>query len=413
MFRKSETNNAIVVRLQNVRKHPNADRLQLATVLGTQVVIGLDMEENALVLYFDSNLRLGAEFIRYNNLSSSAELNEDPKAKGYFPKSGRVRAQKFRGSFSNGFVAPINSIFKIPDVNLDGMSMPGIVEGLEFTHFNDVEICSKYIIPVAMPVAFNARSRRCKRRQAERLFFWRHWDTKQLMRCLNQIGDEGRLVYVEEKIHGTSGRTGHVLVKNNRAWWQFWIPREEWKIVSGTRRVDNLSGHIGDVRQSIEDQVRSHLHKGEQIYYEIFGYNFTGKAIQDGFSYGCRPGEFKVVLYRVTITTLDGTCYDLDREQVYARARELNMLVPSHHEYIMGDECARRLCENLQNVDFVKLKGASLRSSLDEDTLLEGLVFWFQDDEGHWTCLKHKSEEFLEFTSKQVDEGAGDVEDSL
>ena len=196
MFRRAETNNAIVVRLTGVRPHPNADRLQIATVLGTQVIIDKTMVEDQLVIYFDSNLRLGAEFIRYNNLSSSAELNEDPKAKGYFPKSGRVRAQKFRGSFSNGFVAPIDSLFKIPDVNVGGMHTTDVVEGMEFTHINDVEICSKYIIPVAMPVAFNARSRRRKRRQAEHLFFWRHWDTKQLMRCLNQIGDEGRLVYI-------------------------------------------------------------------------------------------------------------------------------------------------------------------------------------------------------------------------
>lgn len=30
MLTKAETNNAIVVRLTNVRKHPNADRLKLA-----------------------------------------------------------------------------------------------------------------------------------------------------------------------------------------------------------------------------------------------------------------------------------------------------------------------------------------------------------------------------------------------
>ena len=40
MFTKEETNNAIVVKLNNVRKHPNADRLQLASVLGTTVVTG-------------------------------------------------------------------------------------------------------------------------------------------------------------------------------------------------------------------------------------------------------------------------------------------------------------------------------------------------------------------------------------
>jgi len=34
MIQRSPTNNAIVVKLENVRPHPNADRLKLATVLG-------------------------------------------------------------------------------------------------------------------------------------------------------------------------------------------------------------------------------------------------------------------------------------------------------------------------------------------------------------------------------------------
>jgi hypothetical protein len=411
MIRKNETNNVIVVRLQNVRKHPNADRLQLATVLGTQVIIGLDMKENDLVLYFDANLRLGVEYIRYNNLSSSVELNEDPKAKGYFPKSGRVCAQKFRGSFSNGFVAPIDSIFRIPDVNVGGVHVADITEGLEFTHVNDVEIASKYCIPVSISGAPGAQNSRSKKFKCTVEHFWKHWDTKQLMRCLNQIGDEGRSVYVEEKIHGTSGRTGHVLVKNNRAWWQFWIPREEWKIISGTRRTDHIHGHIHAVRQSVEDQVRSHLHKGEQIYYEIFGYDVGGKAIQEGFSYGCRSGEFKVMLYRVTITTADGISYDLDREQVYARARELGMCVPPHRNYIVDQVGAQRICECMGNLPTGT--DSSYRSTFDPNTLFEGIVVWFQNDEGRWTCLKYKSEEFFEFTSKQVDAGLGDVEDTL
>ena len=129
MFTKSETNNAIVVKLQIVRKHPNADRLQLATVLGTQVIVGLDMKEGDLVIYFDSNLCLSPDYIKYNNLSSCSGLNLDPKAKGYFPKSGKVRTVKLRESISNGFVAPIESVFNIPDAPADGMGVIDFVEG--------------------------------------------------------------------------------------------------------------------------------------------------------------------------------------------------------------------------------------------------------------------------------------------
>ena len=412
MFTKSETNNAIVVRLQNVRKHPNADRLQLATVLGTQVIIGLDMKEGDLVIYFDSNLRLSLSYIMYNNLSSCPELNIDPKAGGYFPKNGRVRAQKFRGSISNGFVAPIESLWTIPAAGRSDIAIVAVVEGLEFTSVCGVEICSKYIIPVSMPGAPGSRNRKKKVRFVIENFH-QHWDTKQVMRNLHQFGDKTRVVYIEEKVHGTSGRTGHVLVKNNRPFWKFWIPKEEWKIISGTRRVDNVGGHMHQVRQVIEKKIGQHLHKGEQVYYEIFGYDGQSQ-IQKGFNYGCNPGEFKVLLYRVTVTTLDGKCYDLDREQVYARARELGMLVPTHKCHSFDAAGIKATCENMSVMNFIYVnEDGSLRSSLDSDTLFEGFVFWFQDDEGHWNALKHKSLEFFGFTSKQMDEGSGDVEDNL
>ncbi len=34
---------ATVCRIEKITKHPNADRLALATILGTQVVVGLDL----------------------------------------------------------------------------------------------------------------------------------------------------------------------------------------------------------------------------------------------------------------------------------------------------------------------------------------------------------------------------------
>jgi hypothetical protein len=87
---KSETNNAVITRLQSVRKHPNADRLKLATVFGTTVIVGLDAKDGDLVAYFDSNLCLSPEYMRANNLYSNKDPNKDPTKGGYFGSSGRV-----------------------------------------------------------------------------------------------------------------------------------------------------------------------------------------------------------------------------------------------------------------------------------------------------------------------------------
>lgn len=145
-----------------------------------------------------------------------------------------------------------------------------------------------------------------------------------------------------------------------------------------------------------------HLFKGEQIYFEIYGYDRV-KQIQTGYPYDCRVGEYKAMLYRVTITTPDGHLFDLNRNQVYCRAEELGLEKPFFIATEFGREQAIIGAQD-------EVQG---RSHLDAGTLLEGVVVWFETDKGHWSCLKIKSEEFLVAESKQRDKGIGDVEDEL
>jgi len=392
---KSENNNAIIVRLQNVRKHPNADRLKLATVLGTTVIVGWEAKEDDLMVYFDSNLRLSHTFLYHNNLYSSSEMNIDSTKKGYFGKNGKVRAQKFRGEMSNGYVIDIDSLFKIPELVNDKPFSLRV--GDEFVSINGIEICSKYIVPTK-------HAQRQQRPSVSKMFH-KHWDTKQLMRELDSIPDS-TVCWIEEKIHGTSGRTGNVLVDTKRSWWKFWAPKQEWKIISGTRRVDNINHHIPAIRQEIERRVAPHLHRGETIYYEIYGYD-GGKMIQPGYPYDCRSGEFKAMLYRVTQSLPPNVRYrcpiDLSRKQVYARALELGMEQPFFIGMALGKE---EVVEASQSA-------ASGMSRVDAKTLCEGVVVWFEKKDGNWTCLKYKSPEFLLDQDKRMEKNVGDVEDEL
>ena len=397
MLKKDETNNCIVTRLSNVRKHPNADRLKLATVLGTQVVVGLDSKEDDLVLYFDSNLKLSHEYLHHNNLYSNKELNANQTVRGYFPNTGRVKAQRFRGEVSNGYVADIRSLnFTDRGINYEQyFEIADLKEGDEFQSINGVKICEKYIVQ-------NKTQRQGSQKNIPISdMFHKHWGTKHLMRELESI-PANAICYIEEKVHGTSGRTAHVLCKTNRPWYKFWKPKEEWKVVSGTRRVDNVDFHLPQIRQEIERRVAPHLHKGEEIYYEIYGYE-GGKEIQSGFHYDCRPGEWKVILYRVTITTPDGFCIDLDRESVYRRAEELGLEKP----YLL------EIINRYEDVEDTAIDLCGGQSALDVGTIREGVVFWFKNKYNKWTCLKHKSEEYLMLESKQKDEGIGDSEDIL
>lgn len=164
-------------------------------------------------------------------------------------------------------------------------------------------------------------------------------------------------------------------------------------------------------RKEIEEKLAPHLHKGEQLYYEIFGHTRDGKEIQSGFSYGCAGGQYKIILYRVTITTPDGFCVDLDREQVYRRAEELGLEKPLLLGFGGGQfDCDRKVTEKFLEVTCNLAKG---KSALDANTMREGIVVWFKGFDGKWDCLKHKSEEFLIKESELRDRNVGDVEDNL
>lgn len=402
---KSETNNAIIIRLNNVRKHPNADRLKLATVLGTTVVVGLEAQDGDLVVYFDSNLRLSDGYLKACNLYSNMNLNADTTKKGYFGSNGRVRAQKFRGEMSNGYVAELWTL-NLPEMGFtyDGELVDKLKCGDEFTHINGVEVCRKYVIPHNMPGQPGSRNRTRRQKRPASPMFKPHWDTKQLMRCLSYIQNDA-IVYIEEKIHGTSGRTGLVLTDTFRPWYKPWIPRQKWMTLSGTRRMDHIGSHMPEEREEIRKSLEGKLHKGETVYYEIFGYTKNGSMVQSGFPYGCVPGQYKVMLYRVTITTPDGFTFDLPRETVYRRAEELGMVSPVLIEKL-------DLIDPAIDLEFVVGQHVHGNSAL-ANHMKEGIVVWYQQTDGTWTCLKHKSDEFYLNEDALKEKNVGDVEDSL
>src|SRR5687768_2017671 len=98
---------AVVTKLTNVRKHPNADRLQLADCCGEQVIVGFEDKEGELGLYFAGEGRIHIDFLKANNLLSYKDENGERKG-GLFDEKGKVRTQKLRGEKSFGFWCPIN-----------------------------------------------------------------------------------------------------------------------------------------------------------------------------------------------------------------------------------------------------------------------------------------------------------------
>ena len=108
------------------------------------------------------------------------------------------------------------------------------------------------------------------------------------------------------------------------------------------------------------------------------------------------------MLYRVTFTTPDGFCIDMDREYVYNRASELGLEKP----YLLTRSDSDEVLDDAESyVDGV--------SALGTGTLREGVVVWFKDKVGKWTCLKLKSQEFFLSQDKLMEKDVADCEDVL
>lgn len=59
---------AYITELKNVRKHPNADRLQLGDCFGNTVCVSLDFFEGQIGVYFPTDGQLSEEFCEQHNL---------------------------------------------------------------------------------------------------------------------------------------------------------------------------------------------------------------------------------------------------------------------------------------------------------------------------------------------------------
>jgi hypothetical protein len=185
---------AIVTRLKNVRPHPNADRVQLATCHGNQVVVGLDSLEGHWGVYFPCDGQLSHEFCHANNLYRDNTKNKFPDDKpGMFDDNRRVRAQRFRGEISDGFWVPLHYFGFIYVTGLD-------VEGLELDEWGGVSICNKYINPNTLKAAQQNQGKKTRVAKSS-VMFKEHIDTEHFGKNVHQIKRDD-LVIITEKFHG-------------------------------------------------------------------------------------------------------------------------------------------------------------------------------------------------------------------
>lgn len=384
-----------IVKIQNLRKHTNADRLQIATVFGNDVVVGLDVQIGQLMVYFPTDGQLGEEYCKVNDLVRRKDENGNP-AGGYLdPDKRNIKAIKLRGEKSDGMLAPLTSLANFTTIS-------DLKEGDTITTLNGVEICKKYI-PRRRTGGTWVGSTHKKAKANYAPTFYEHVDTAQLAYNLNQF-KSGDIVELTLKMHGTSGRTGYlpIIKQAKRTIWDK-IRRRPGKIyteydyVTGTRRVVLDSKHDGgfyddnSFRHAMAKKFEGKLRKGEVVYYEIVGFvnantpimsSVKNSKIKDKeftkqygeetvFSYGCeRTGDFEpayngdnatnyvpprceVYVYRMTMVNEDGDVVEMSPDQMRIRCEQMGVkYVPVFERFIIPENPGEVLTDKTGETDY-------------------------------------------------------------
>lgn len=405
--------NAYITRIKNLRKHNNADRLQVGECFGNYIIVGLEIQEGDLGIYFPTDGKLGEEYATKNNLVRLKDADgHSIEGGGYLdPDKRHVTSLKLRGEKSDGLWMPIESLEKFCDISK-------LKEGEMITVLDGTVICEKYI-PFKKKNN-NLPSQKDKKPVEETEsfpLFKEHSDTSQLAYNLGQF-KPGDQCIVTLKLHGTSQRTSYTIKEEKKT--GFWAklfklkPKRLWDYVTGTRRVTLKTfdgGFYGSnaFRKQWHDEFVGKLHKGETVYYEVVGYTENGGLIMSEcnneltkdkefikqwgkttqFTYGCGVGQSDIYVYRMTMTNEDGYIVEYPWELVKLRCEQMGVkYCPELMSFTFGD--LAKTDDDLLTIANILADGAD---PIGKTHIREGIIVRI-DNKEKFTAYKHKSFNF-------------------
>lgn len=382
---------AYVTTLKNLRKHPNADRLQLAECFGNTVCVSMEYAADQVGIYFPTDGQLSVEFAEKNNLLRKKDESGN-NIGGYMdPDKRNVTTIRLRGEKSDGLFLPLHCLDYCWDN--DGGAAGHLRIGDTIDVVNGHDICTKYIPKRNNRTHSNSAegNRTRKKKVVIAPLFMEHADTEQLAYNLSAF-KPGDLIEITLKMHGTSQRTAYLprFEGYKRTLLDRILKREgkaqyDWGCVSGTRRVvleDFDGGYYGsnEFREVHSKFFEGKLHKGEAVYYEVVGFTTSGTPIMGDadnkklndkefvkqygktttFSYGCSPdgkktmygcdeqGNFEIetdipqsdiYVYRMTMTNEDGDVVEYTPDFMRYRCEQMGVkTVPVFAQFIIPNE---------------------------------------------------------------------------
>ena len=404
-----------VTRVKNIRPAENADRLNLCDVFGNTVVVGKDVNEKDLYIYFPTDGQISKEFGEMHDLFRRKDENGKPCGGFIDPNKRTIQAIRLRGNKSDGLLMPLKALEPFGDIS-------GLKEGDRVEVFNGHEIAKKYIPPVKHKVDVAAQTAQKKGKENHLSpQFAEHSNTSQLAYNLHNFapGDE---VEITLKLHGTSQRTGYLPVLTgfkrtfvDRLLRRPGTPIYEYQYISGTRRtvLESFEGGFygsNKFREPHHNRFIGKLHKGETVYYEVVGYierdipimpkgknkklgkDFVKKYGEETlFNYGCGIGQSEIYVYRMTLTTEEGYVVEYPPHLVRLRCEQMGIKTPPVLDHFicpdlsgdaLGEYVLRKAEEHYEGAD-----------PIGKTHIREGVVCRIVNRE-KFTAFKHKNFDF-------------------
>lgn len=442
---------AQVVDLKDFTPHPNADKMKLAHIGGYTICVGIN-DAPGKYIYFPTNSEINPNILSALSLYRHVEKNANVEKSGFFNDNGRVTAIRLRGVASEGFLLPISGFieFLANDFNITAEESD-FESGTEFDTFEhngkEFWINKKYV--VYKHVSTNQHNRRNNKlkyfNRVDETQFSFHYDTVAVKKQPWCVRPDD-LISITSKWHGTSHISAYVLCNRKMT-----IFRKIANILQGLswnsvhRTYDYLyasrnviknqfigkdtGGYYGvDVWKYADEILRPHMSKGMTIYAEIVGFTPDGKYIQKGYDYGCTQPDgneyvhekhYKVRIYRITLTNVDGVKYDFSAREVQQWCKNKGLVPVTElyygYAYDLYPELNQLSGEEWQNEFWKKMsEDKRFYMELDSPDCLnkvphEGVVIKVEDMIPR--AWKLKTFAFTNIEQKELDSGESNIED--
>lgn len=412
---------AKIVELKGLRKHDNADSLQVVTIDFQEVITDMTAKDGDICVFFPVECQIHQDFISFINGFRDKTLNANQEVAGFFEKLCRVRAVKLRGQKSMGFIIPVSQLKQFVGSDFK------VEVGQEFDMLGDTVFVKKYEVFRKEQVNKNGKVEKRISRLVDGQFHF-HISTENLRKNAYAIKPDDH-ISITYKYHGTSVILARVLNKRKLTFIDRFLKKfgvkiqeVEYDLLWSSRKViknayenkDKSGFYDSDIWGDVKEEVKDLIPEGYTIYGEIVGYTKGGKCIQESYDYGCAQGEHKLLVYRITITNTIGQVAELSTSQIREFCDRVG-LTPVHLFYdgLAKDMYKEIDVENHWNEEFVKRLEKDYN---DKDCFIsknkipeEGIVVRKESMFG-FEAWKLKSWKFMEFETAQLDKGTEDLE---